>query len=133
MIITFTPTPDEKHVHHFDAGKLMNTESEIIERKVGKPFQQVVNDLIAGSALARRAVLWVLEKRRTPELSWAAFDFPYGAVEIEFDADEYDALIEGVQSSPELGEDAKAAMVEELLAEKAKAPEVPKAPEPDSD
>lgn len=134
MIITFTPTDSERRVYEFDPNKLMSVEAELVEKKVGKPYGQAVTDIMQGSALARRALVFVLEKRTHPTLNWDAFDFPFDAVEFEFDRDELTDMRARVEASPLISDEDRTqalAQLDQLIAE---APEpAPKAPAPSAE
>lgn len=133
MIVTFTPAEGETRSYDFEPARLMSVEAEHVEKKTGKPYEQAVGDIVAGSALARRALLWVLEKRTHPTLAWEGFDYPYGAVEISFDKTELDELIDGVTKAPGMADEDRAAALAQLQRLRESAPESPKAPGPSAE
>lgn len=126
MIVTFTPVEGDTRTYEFKAKKLLSVEAENIERLVGKPYTEAVQSVIQGSALARRALVYTLEKRAHPTLSWSAFDFPYDAVEVEFDAEEMADIRAAIEAAPNIDEAERAAM----LAQFDEIEAAPKAPAP---
>lgn len=132
MIVTFTPTEGDSRVYEFKPREVLNSDAEMLERLSGVNYQQFVQRLTAGNAAARRAVVYMLERRAHPTLKWDAFDFPYGAVEVEYDRDEYAAMREAIEADKSLDDEARASVVASLTELEESAPEVPKAPEPSS-
>ena len=130
MIVTFTPVEGDSRAYDFKPQKLMSVESETVERLTGKPYLEAVQAVVQGSALARRALVYVLEKRAHPTLSWASFDFPFDAVEVEFDRDELATMREAVATAPGLSDAERDQATTALAAMEEAAPVVPKAPEP---
>jgi len=130
MIVTFTPTEGDTRTYEFKPRLLPNKEAELLERLTGKDYQTFVQDASKGNALARRALVFMYEKRTHPTLKWDAFDFPYGAVEVEYDRDEYAAMREAIEADKSLNDEAKAPIVAQLREFEESAPEIPKAPAP---
>lgn len=95
MIVTFTPVEGDTRTYEFKPRLLPNRDAELLEKLTGKNYQSLVQAVTTGNALARRALVFVFEKRTHPTLKWDAFDFPYGAVEVEYDRDEFAAMREG--------------------------------------
>jgi hypothetical protein len=126
VIVSFTPVEGDTRTYEFKAKKLLSVEAENIERLVGKPYSEAVQAIIAGSALARRALVYTLEKRTHPTLSWASFDFPYDAVDVEFDAEEMADIRAAIEAAPNIDEQERAAM----LAQFDEIEPAPKAPTP---
>jgi hypothetical protein len=130
MIVTFTPTEGDSRVYEFKPRQMPNSEAEQIEALTGKNYAEAVSLVQSGHALARRALVYVFEKRVHPTLSWKTFDFPYGAVEVEFDRDEFAAMSAAVASDSSLDETARAEALAQIAELAEDAPEVPKAPAP---
>ncbi len=130
MIIKFTPVEGDTREYQFKPKKLMSPEAEAIERIVGKPYAEAVQAVMQGSALARRALIYTLEKRAHPSLKWTDFTFPFDAVEVEFDAEELAEIRAGIESAPGLTAEERAEALEELAAMEETTPEAPKASEP---
>lgn len=130
MIVTFTPTEGDVRIYEFKPRLLPNSDAEMIERLTGQTYQSFVQAATSGSAKARRALVFLFEKRVHPTLKWETFDFPYGAVEVEYDRDELAAAREAVEDDGSVDEDAKAVFVAQLRELEESAPEVPKAPAP---
>lgn len=131
MIVTFTPVEGEKRTWEFRADKIMQPEAELIERRTGMTYDQFTQAIVQGSALARRALVFVFEKRVHPTLSWDAFgDFPVTAIQVDYDRDEMAEILKQVRESPGLTDEERAGVVAALEAAALEAPEPPKAPEP---
>lgn len=128
MIITFTPAEGEKRVWEFTKSTLMSVEAEVVEEKSGKTFDETIEAAFKGSARARRAIVYVLEKRTHPTLAWAAFDYPVDAVEIQFDRDEIGRLREELEKRSGLSDAERADVLVSLERAESELPEVPKAP-----
>ena len=130
MIVTFTPTEGDSRAYEFKPRLLPNRDAELLEKLTGKSYQTFVQDATSGNALARRALVFMFEKRTHPTLKWDAFDFPYGAVEVEYDRDEYAAMREAIEADKSLDDEERAPIVAQLREFEESAPEVPKAPAP---
>lgn len=133
MIVTFTPVEGDSRSYDFKPRRIMSAEAENIERLVGKPYAEAVQAVIAGSALARRALVFTLEKRAHPTLRWTDFDFPFDAVEVEFDADELAEIRASVEQAPGLSDAERADALAGIAALEETTPPTPKAPEPSGD
>jgi len=130
MIVKFTPSEGDTTTYDFKPKKLLSVEAEVVEKLTGKTYTDAVQAMIAGSALCRRAVVYVLQKRTHPTLSWTSFDFPYDAIEVEFDSDELADIKAAVASAPGLSDSERTAALEQIESLEEAAPEAPKAPEP---
>ncbi len=130
MIVTFTPVEGDARIYEFKPRKMLSVEAEEIERLTGMTFSEAVTAVQSGSAKARRALVYVFEKRTHPTLQWKSFDFPYGSVEVDFDRDEYDAMTEAIKADPSLDDDSRAEVLSQLAELAEDAPEVRKAPAP---
>lgn len=113
MRITYTPPDGPAQEWDFRPGRLMSIEAEAIERQTGWTFEEFGQKFMAGSALARHALLWVLLKRKNPGVKYADINFAMDEVTVDLDDDEYARLRERVLGSDELTDTAKA----ELLAQ----------------
>lgn len=130
MIVTFTPTEGDTRTYEWKPSALPNRDAELLEKLTGKNYSSFVQDASRGNALARRALVFMFEKRTHPTLKWDAFDFPYGSVEVEYDRDEYAAMREALESDTTLDDEEKAPLVAQFREFEESAPEVPKAPVP---
>ncbi|MFF0295547.1 hypothetical protein ACFYST_06050 [Kitasatospora sp. NPDC004614] len=73
----------------YDPKRLMSPEMEKLERLTDRTYGQFVSDVQSGSALCRRALLYVFQKRQHPTLkfnevtiSWGELDFEYSRAEL---------------------------------------------------
>lgn len=65
MFITYRPDGDPEQTQNwdFDPGRVRSVEAEMIEKRYGANWDQWRNDVRAGSAKARRVLLWHLLRR----------------------------------------------------------------------
>lgn len=128
MILTFNPGEGEARSWPVQLDKIMQPEAELIERRTGMTWDEFGGKLAQGSALARRALVYVLEKRTHPTLAWESFgaDFPVGAISLEYDRDEMAQIIAGMDEAMPDGAEKDAALAQ-LRALAEDAPEAPKA------
>ena len=90
MFLVYRPEgSDEPTRWKYDPKRLMSPEMEKLERLTERTYGQFVNDVQAGSALCRRALLYVFLKRQHPtlkfaevEISWGELDFEYSRTEL---------------------------------------------------
>lgn len=90
MFLVYRPEgSDEPTRWKYDPKRLMSPEMEKLERLTDRTYGQFVNDVQAGSALCRRALLYVFLKRQHPtlkfnevEISWGELDFEYSRTEL---------------------------------------------------
>lgn len=129
MIVTFKPDEGEARVYEFKPDRLMFVEAEELERLTKLPyeggFQQAIFE---GSALARRALTFVFEKRTHPTLAWKTFgDFPVSAIKVEYDKSELADMRAALATAPLTDEERAqaSAAIDQLEVD---APEAPKAP-----
>lgn len=126
MILTFSPDDGEPRVWQVKLDRLMQPEAELIERKTGMTYDGFGAALLQGSALARRALAFVFEKRTHPTLTWESFgDFAVSAITLEFDAEEMADAIASVEKSMPDGDERDAVLVQ-LRALAEDAPQAPK-------
>lgn len=89
MNVTYTPAGDAPQVWHF-APKLVKAGlAEVIEKRAGLRYDEWVDAVLAGSAKARRVLLWHLITLTHGHLRFEdAPDFAMGELVVERDLDE---------------------------------------------
>lgn len=83
MLITYTAEGTEPEVWDVDLNKLMNAESEAIEKRTGMTYTEFGDALQRGSVSAMHALLWVLRKRKIPTLEYGQVQFTTDEVSLE--------------------------------------------------
>jgi hypothetical protein len=71
---------EESHV--FDQRKMLNTEAMAIERVTGGTTTEWQEMLARGSVLAMTALVWVIRKRKEPNLQFAKVEFSASDVDM---------------------------------------------------
>lgn len=95
--------------------KLMSAEREMLERKSGKNFSEFTKDVLAGSSVCRRALLFMFIKRDHPGTKYDDVDFAWGELTLEYSKGEYQQMRDDAAES--LSGDQRAAVLERLDAE----------------
>lgn len=76
MFLRYTPDGSDAREWALDLGKLRSMEIEQIERTTGLAYgTEFKQQLLKGSARARRALLWTLQRREHPTLKLDDVDF----------------------------------------------------------
>lgn len=115
--------------YDYNPKKFMSPECEALEKKTGLTFEEFHAKLIQGSALCRRALLWVYLKREAAGVRFEDVAFAYGEVELRFHKQELEDMIAEVEKADETPErNAGLAQLREMLADSEDSPEVGKAP-----
>jgi len=130
--IVYTPAEGDVQRYDFDPGKVNTMEAEAIEKATGLAWGEFGDKIQKGSAIALRALLWILQRRVHPTLKLADVQFQMDQISAEMDPDELRAAYEATVNDPDMPADKRARQLEYLEAEMAKAGiepgEVPKAP-----
>lgn len=107
----------------YNPRKMMSAEREAIERRTDRNWSEFTKDVVAGSSLCRRALLYTYLKREHPTLKWDDVDFAWDELSLEYSKAE---LIEIRQTVADTATgDERAAVLEKLDAEIAEAYEDP--------
>lgn len=94
MFIKYTPSEgEEQQQFYFQLAKLMSVEAEKIEEITSWSFEEFQQQLMRGSARARRVLLWILLKRQHPTMRLTDINVPVDAITVDFDRDEFDAML----------------------------------------
>lgn len=88
MQFVYKPEGAEPKKWDFDSGKLMNVESEAIERVSKMTFGEWTDAVQRGSVTALHALLWVMLKRGEPTLAYDAVQFNLSEVDFELSDEE---------------------------------------------
>lgn len=119
MYLVYTPDGQEPQRFPYNPRKMMSPEMEAIERVTGRGFSQFTTEVLQGNALCRRALLWVLQKRKHPTLKFAEVEFAWDELKLEHSKQEFELMISQVIDSTTGAE--QAAVVAKLEAEMATA------------
>ena len=123
MRIVYAPHDGEKREWDWKPAAMASHESEAIEDATGWGWYEYVQRFIAGSTLARRALLWVLLRREIPRLQFDQVRFTLDEFIDEYDDEEISrgqAALESASSGDAL-DDAARERFRELLAQTADA------------
>jgi hypothetical protein len=75
---------DEPTRWKYNPRKLMSAEREAIEKHTDRPFAEFTQDVMKGSSVCRRALLWVMLKREHPTTKYGDVDFAWDELRLEF-------------------------------------------------
>lgn len=85
MYLVYQPEGDEQPQRwKYNPRKLMSAERELLERKTGKNFTEFTKDVVAGSSVCRRALLYVFLKRAHAKLRYEDVDFAWDELRLEY-------------------------------------------------
>lgn len=113
MRILFTPADGEKREYHFDPDRTLTAvEAGVVEQLTGMDYRGEFEGRVHTSVNAQRALLFVLEKRTHPTLTFPMFDYPAGAVDIDLDTDDIDRMRAKVTESQANSADKAAALAQ---------------------
>lgn len=97
-----------------DLGKFRTLEVENIERLTGLDYgADFKKRLLQGSALARRALLYTLQRREHPHLRFSDVDFADDEVRLEFDLAELREMRAAAAGAP-MAEDQRSLVLSEI-------------------
>ncbi|MFB7473979.1 hypothetical protein [Kitasatospora sp. NPDC056184] len=136
MYLVYHPAgQDEPTRWKYDPNKLMSPEQELLEKLTGLTYAEVTKGVIKGSALCRRALLFVYLKRSHPTMRFADVSFAWDEVRTEFSRAELEQMRDDYDEKMPAG-DEKTATLAQMAEEIAGAYEEPsegKAPPPVAD
>ncbi|MFJ6645767.1 hypothetical protein ACIQPS_08910 [Streptomyces sp. NPDC091290] len=85
MYLIYQPEgSDEPKRWKYNPRKIMSAEREAIERLTSRNWSEFVQDVIKGSSLCRRALLWVYLKREHPTTKFDDVDFAWDELTLEY-------------------------------------------------
>lgn len=95
MYLIYQPEgEDEPQRFLYKPQKLMSAEREALERRSRLDFADFTKSVLNGNALCRRALLWVLLKRKHPTLKFEDVDFAWDELKLEYSKQEYELMRE---------------------------------------
>lgn len=106
MIVNYAPADGEASEWEFRPRDVPASKAEMIERRAGLRFEEWANEVIAGSAKARRVLLWHLLTLKHPAVRFEDVpDFAYGELTVSHDLSELLVMrskIEGAEIEDEV-------------------------------
>jgi choline dehydrogenase-like flavoprotein len=75
---------DEPQRWRYIPRKMMSAEREWIERRTERTWSEFTKDVVAGSSLCRRALLYVFLKRDHPGVKWDDVDFAWDELTLQY-------------------------------------------------
>jgi len=115
VFLVYTPDGSDAQRLPYTPRRMLSPEMEAVERVTSRPFSQFTADVLEGSALCRRALLWVLLKRQHPTLKFADVSFAWDELRLEYSRQEYEQFIANARDT--LTGDEQAAAVARLEAD----------------
>lgn len=124
MYLVYSPEGSETPKRFkYNPRKIMSAERENIERITSRNWSEFTKDVVQGSSLCRRALLFTFLKREHPGVKWDDVDFAWDELSLEYSKAELIELRATVAESTT--GDQRAAVLEKLDAEIAEAYEDP--------
>ncbi|MFI1001984.1 hypothetical protein ACIP10_15320 [Streptomyces galbus] len=68
----------------YNPRRMMSAEREWIERRTERTWSEFTKDVVQGSSLCRRALLYVFLKREHPTIRWDDVDFAWDELKLEY-------------------------------------------------
>jgi len=93
MFLIYTPADGEPQKMKYLPNRMLSPETEAMERVTGKNFTQITQEILAGNATCRRALLWVLLKRQHPTLKFSDVSFAWEEISLQYSRQEYARMI----------------------------------------
>lgn len=107
----------------FDPNKVRASQAEMVEKRYGQPWDVFLRDLIKGSMLARRVLLWHLTRLAHHTLRYEDTpDFYAAELTVEYSRAELEALRGETEKSKAISDEERATALAMLDEEIAKAP-----------
>lgn len=115
MLVTYTAEGAEPEVFKFRPRDIKASEAEMIEKRAGCSFEEWATKVVAGSAQARRVLLWSLLRRSHPALKWEDTpDFAWSELVVERETKELVMIREAIVKAKQLTEEERADALVEL-------------------
>ncbi|MGW1595244.1 hypothetical protein [Streptomyces sp. NPDC002343] len=100
MYLVYSPEgSDEPKRWKYNPRKIMSAERENIERITSRNWSEFTKDVVAGSSLCRRALLYTYLKREHPTLKLDDVDFAWDELSLEYSRGELAELRKSVAES----------------------------------
>lgn len=85
MFLVYRPEgQDEPKRWRYNPRKIMSAERENIERLTGRNWSEFTKDVVQGSSICRRALLYTFQKREHPTIKFDDVDFAWDELELEY-------------------------------------------------
>lgn len=85
MYLVYQPEGDtEPQRFKYNPRKIMSVEREWIERRTEMNWAEFTKEVVAGSSLCRRALLYTFLKRDHPKVKWDDVDFAWDELKLEY-------------------------------------------------
>ncbi|PKT71870.1 hypothetical protein CW362_16555 [Streptomyces populi] len=124
MYLVYSPEGQEEPTRwKYNPRKMMSAEREAIERRTDRNWSEFTKDVVQGSSLCRRALLFTFLKRDHPGVKWDDVDFAWDELSLEYSKAELIEMRSTVADTVSGSE--AAAILEKLDAEIAEAFEDP--------
>ncbi|WP_432247714.1 hypothetical protein ACRAR1_07140 [Streptomyces sanyensis] len=93
MYLVYTPEGQSEPTRWcYNPKKLMAVEREDLERRTGRTFAEFTTDVLKGSALCRRALLFTYLRREHPRTRFEDVDFAWDELTLEYSRQEYQTM-----------------------------------------
>lgn len=125
MYLVYKPEGDEEPRRwKYNPRKIMSAERENIERLTGRNWTEFTKEVVQGSSLCRRALLFTFQKREHPTLKFDDIDFAWDELELAYSKGELQQMREAAaESAPADMRAAVLARIDEQIAEAFEDPE----------
>ncbi|MFF3346075.1 hypothetical protein [Streptomyces sp. NPDC002779] len=85
MFLVYSPEGSEEPKRwKYNPRKIMSAEREWIERRTERNWSEFTKDVVQGSSLCRRALLYTFLKREHPQVRWEDVDFAWDELKLEY-------------------------------------------------
>lgn len=116
MYLVYSPEGQEDPKRFkYNPRKIMSAEREWIERRTDRNWSEFTKDVVQGSSLCRRALLYTFLKREHPTVKWDDVDFAWDELKLEYTKAELVELRATIAESA--SGDERAAVLDKLDAE----------------
>lgn len=120
MYLVYSPEGSEEPTRwKYNPRRMMSAEREWIERRTDRNWSEFTKDVVQGSSLCRRALLFTFLKRDHPGVRWDDVDFAWDELKLEYSKAELIEMRASVAES--VSGDERAAILEKLDQEIAEA------------
>lgn len=123
MFVTFTQEGNDPQIWEFDPKRVKASQAEMVEKRYGQPWDVFLRDLLRGSMLARRVLLWHLTRLTHHTLRYEDTpDFYADELKVEFSRKELEQMRAEAEVNKELSDDDRRLLLAGLDEEIEKAP-----------
>ncbi|MEU5769795.1 hypothetical protein ABZ782_28160 [Streptomyces asoensis] len=113
MYLVYTPEGSEEPTRwRYNPRKIMSAERENIERLTGRNWTEFSKEVVQGSSLCRRALLFTFQKREHPTLKFDDVDFAWDELELAYSKGELQQMRDAAAES--VPADMRAAVLSKL-------------------